>query len=539
MSASQSSLTGSLEDVPVVDLLQFLHASGRTGTLELRNTGASGVEEVFYVVLHNGRILHASTPSRINLGNLLREANLVTDAVIDEAVAYQKSHPGELLGQVLIRRGALTSAQLSQVVKRQIELTLAEIVGWVRGSFSFFLEDHVPADDIRVSLKELLPISDVNTQFLLLEALRVFDEKKSGVGPLPEQGIDVSSLGEAVGEAVDRRPHVCVASTSRSLVARLVGICAHEAWVLSTPHTLKGLEDWAQGARKHAGPALLVIDSVALAWNEDKKRGMAVFTAALMQRSPGLAVIVLGSELAPDLVADLYAAGVHAVLPRPVLDDTQQTGGVSGPLPASARGAFRAVSVVMRRLLGPRPDGERGHSSPQEMFLLETTRAQVSKVQRSARELSVGLTFLEAVAEHFDRAVLMLRVGEGLLVIGAFGQGSDGKSLSQTVPSGTRFEVTPGGKVAEALADSPAMCMATSTIDLAPLLAQQLARPDGAVGCLIPLQGADEAVGLVYCDMGDNPDVPENVLETLRIVSTCAGLAMELAISRARLRQKE
>lgn len=536
--ASGSSLTGSLEDVPVVDLLQFLHASGRTGTLELRNR-----DDVFYVVLHNGRILHASTPKRINLGNLLLEANLVSDDVLSEALTYQKNHPGELLGQILIRRGAISTDVLSQIVKRQIELTLAEIVGWARGSFAFYLEDNVPADDIRFTLKELLPISDVNTQFLLLEALRVFDEKKSGLSPAPAPAAEpATEMVESVGRSVDRRPHVCVASTSRPLVARIVGMCAHEGWVLSTPHTLKALGEWAETIRGHAGPALLLVDALALAWNEDRRRGMTQFVASLMMSNPNLSVVVLGSDLSPDEVSDLYSAGVNTVLPRPLIDESKVRG-ASGPLPPAARGAWRALSVVMRRLLnaaeesalGALPQGRR--SNPPESFLLETTREQVQKVQRSARELSVGLTFLEAVAEHFDRAILMLRVGESLAVIGAFGMGADGRSLSQSVPSGTRFEIQPGGKVDELLREPAAVCLETSEIDFPPAIADKVTRAAGAIGCLLPLVGAEAAVGIVYCDMGENPDVPENVLETLKIVSTCAGLAMELAIARARLQK--
>jgi hypothetical protein len=542
-----SSLTGSLEDVPVVDLLQFLHASGRTGTLELRNR-----DDVFYVVLHNGRILHASTPTRINLGKLLVEAELVSRPVVEDALAFQHDHPGELLGQILIRRGAVSAEDLANVVKRQIEMTLAEIVGWTRGTFSFYLEDHVPADDIRVSLKELLPISDVNTQFLLLEALRVFDEKKrSEPPPEPQQSASDQESGgtqisEGVAKTVDVSPRVCVASTSRPLVARIVGMCAYEGWVLSTPHTLKALEDWAAAAAEHAGPSLLLVDSLALAWNEDRKRGMAGFLASLMTAGPGISVVVLGSELAPEQVADLYAAGVHTVLPRPKTDESK-TRGSSGPIVPEARGAWRAVSVVMRRLLGktggvlgPMMSRADRKSYPPELYLLETAREQVQKVQRSARELSVGLTFLEAVAEHFDRAVLMLRIPDALLVIGAFGAGSDGRSLSQSIPSGTRFSIAQHGRLAEVLADPATVCLETRHIDFPDSIAPWVRRPDqAAIGCLLPLVGVENAVGLVYCDMGANPDVPENVLETLKIVSTCAGLAMELAIARARLQKVE
>ncbi len=534
MSEQQSSLAGSLEDVPVVDLLQFLHASGRTGTLEVRRRVEGGEEDVFYVVLHNGRILHASTPARINLGRLLKEGGVVTEEQIQEALGDK--HPGELLGQILVRRGVVTSAQLAAAVKRQIELTLGEIVGWTRGQFAFYLEDHVPADDIRVSLKELLPISDVNTQFLLLEALRMFDEKRSGqVAPpaAPEGNEDFDFPEPSIQPApAAHKPHLCVASTSRPLVARFAALAQSRGWTLETPATLKALEDWSPAGRP--GRAVLVIDAPALAWNETTTRGLPGTVAHLLATHPGISVVVLGSDLAPEAVAELYASGVEAVLPRPPLDGLES----SAPVPQAARGALRAVTVVLERILGtparPAPTG-----SAAELVLLERARIQVDKVQRSARDLSVGLTFLEAVAEHFDRAILMLRVGDALTVIGAFGLGADGRSLSQSVPSGTRLEVGAGGKLATVLAEPTSVCMETTSIDFPPVVADQLSRPNGGLGCLLPLVGAEAAVGLVYCDLGPNPDIPENVIEALQIVSKCAGLAMELAITRTRLHRLE
>lgn len=167
------SISGNLVDVTVADVMQFVHLGGRTGTLSMKRS-----DQRAEVGFHRGRIISAWTPESKRLGDLLLEIGAIEETVLMEALARQdREVPKVSLGKILVLMGAVTKDQLRDAIADQIEHTIYDLVTWTSGEFDFALNELRPVDDIAVYPGDVLPDINLNTQILVLEALRIFDEK--------------------------------------------------------------------------------------------------------------------------------------------------------------------------------------------------------------------------------------------------------------------------------------------------------------------------------------------------------------------------
>src|SRR2546427_2016670 len=217
------SLSGNIEDVSVADALQFIHLGGRTGTLTL-NCG----EAKAGIGFHQGRIVNAWAPGGKRLGELLIEAGVLQQATLEEALRRQESeHPRRSIGQILVAMSVVDSETIYRTVEQQIERTVYDLVTWNQGTFHFALDDLKPIDDIAVVPGDVIRRLNLDTQMVLLDALRIFDERNRA-GPGPSNGSPDEGVLEIGGESA------VAASASR---ARPVPTPAH------------GLTAIAEGAR--------------------------------------------------------------------------------------------------------------------------------------------------------------------------------------------------------------------------------------------------------------------------------------------------
>src|SRR5438874_6230788 len=167
------SLSGNLQDVSVADAMQFIHLGGRTGTLTLLR-GDLKAEIGF----HQGRIVNASSPGTKRLGELLLEAGAIEPPTLDEALRKQgEEHPRRSLGQILVAMKAVDSDTIYRTIEQQIERTVYDLVTWNQGTFQFALDDLKPIDDIAVVPGDVIRHLNLDTQMVLLDALRIFDER--------------------------------------------------------------------------------------------------------------------------------------------------------------------------------------------------------------------------------------------------------------------------------------------------------------------------------------------------------------------------
>jgi tetratricopeptide (TPR) repeat protein len=158
------SLEGSLQDVGLADICQLLAMGRKTGCLSLTDRSNFG-----YVYFEDGRVIHAYVLNRPDrLGELLVRNGAITRAQLSEGMEAQAHEKGLRLGQVLVRQGALSDGELRIYVRKQIEEAVYYLFTWNQGSFHF--------DPDQNPQEEGLFLVDIPAESLLLEGARRVDE---------------------------------------------------------------------------------------------------------------------------------------------------------------------------------------------------------------------------------------------------------------------------------------------------------------------------------------------------------------------------
>ena len=167
------SISGSLEDVAVSDVLQFIHLGKRTGTLELERDG-----EQARFGFKEGALVAARAPGAPRLGELLVEKGHLDAATLNAAMARQAAaEPRRSLGHLLVEEGLLRREVLESVVRLQLELAVEQVFRWERGNFDFALDEIRPIDEIGTEAFDFAPEDGLASNVVLLEAARIFDER--------------------------------------------------------------------------------------------------------------------------------------------------------------------------------------------------------------------------------------------------------------------------------------------------------------------------------------------------------------------------
>src|SRR6185295_1414949 len=166
-------ISGSLKDVSVADVMQFIHLGRRTGTLLLTR----GIEKAM-IGFHGGRLVSAQAPRTPKLGDILVSSGMIDRGILDGAIRSQsEERERRSLGQILLSSGSIDAEGLRSVIAQQIEQAVSEVMVWETGTFEFAIDDLRPIDDIALYPSDVLPDADINTQMVLLEAARIFDER--------------------------------------------------------------------------------------------------------------------------------------------------------------------------------------------------------------------------------------------------------------------------------------------------------------------------------------------------------------------------
>src|SRR6266545_1266301 len=311
-------ISGSLKDVSVADVMQFIHLGRRTGTLLLNR----GVQRAM-IGFHRGRLVSAQAPQTPKLGDLLVSSGMIDRGILARAIQSQRDAlEHRSLGQILISSGSIDPEGLRQVIAQQIEQAVSEVMVWDNGTFEFAIDDLRPIDDIALYPSDVLPDADINTQMVLLEAARIFDERNrdraegrsgevDGDATNPTMVLNAASSRSAMAlpgapedEAGDGPKHAAellklhVVSSDQELVQKLAEALQHEIAAVE----IRGLGQAGLPELGEPHPIVLV----------DLRQGQVSVeeTAALHRSRPRASVIALVDPGASFVKA--YEAGVLA-----------------------------------------------------------------------------------------------------------------------------------------------------------------------------------------------------------------------------------
>jgi hypothetical protein len=183
------SLRGDLQTMALPDVLQWITAGRKTGTLHIERGSLQK-----RIIVRDGNIFSSwSNDPRESLGQFLIRLNLVTEEQLFKALLAQEEQ-NELLGSILLAEGILAEYDLKRALKAKAEETLYDLFLWRSGQFEF-REGEVPVD-IRITYET--PVTPV-----ILEGIRRVDERKRIEEVFPSMATSFRRTGTEAGNLAE------------------------------------------------------------------------------------------------------------------------------------------------------------------------------------------------------------------------------------------------------------------------------------------------------------------------------------------------
>lgn len=492
------SISGNLADIAIVDLLQFVHMSQRSGTLLLERRG-----ELAHISFHRGRIASAWSPSSPSVAQYLLERGRITGAELEKAAERRRSATGPLsLGQALLDEGGVAWDELRDAVAAKIERTIFEIVAWNEGSFRLIADEVRADDEISFAPGDVLPNIDIDTQGILLEAVRLFDERNQK-GAVREavaaEDAPLSLAQPASGSGSGSGTHSRVKSGAR------IQVLSKQQELVEQLQSTVG--DWAQVTRVEArdagapGPGephpLVVVDLRQSGGSQALRRVRELHARAL----------VVGLVGSTDGMAAAFSDGAAAVAEASYLP---------------------ACCANLLRMHQPVDAGDHNLRSG-----LGRLRRVLGDLRSGLLSATVSLNLMTIVADSVERAVLFVQQGDQLVALGAFGTTKSGKPLAG-LTRGLTLRSAAASQLSRCIIEGHALTLDYDSAELPAELKVLLDRPRSGQGVLFPVLGARRAIGLIYADNGRRAASVQDV-ELMELATAQVGLAFENELLRRQI----
>jgi hypothetical protein len=169
-------LTGELEHLHIVDIIQLVNTTRKSGTFSVK--GSKGESRIIF---SNGYIVGAShLNNRIRIGSVLVKMNAIRREDLERALEIQKKagKNRKPLISTLIEMGKLGREEAGRALKKLIEITLVEMIGWKEGTFTLDTETIVVSAECSYPLNKMEQEVNLDAQMLLMDALRIYDERE-------------------------------------------------------------------------------------------------------------------------------------------------------------------------------------------------------------------------------------------------------------------------------------------------------------------------------------------------------------------------
>jgi len=139
---------GTLKTMSLTDLLQFLAAGRKTGTLKFDREKIT--KQIFF---QNGLIVGSkSNDPKEYLGQLLLHYGKLDEVQLQIAREIQRKSGGKL-GEVVVAQGFISDADVLEVLKTQTLDAIYDLFMWEEGHFEFYDDEHVPDDLTRIEVE--------------------------------------------------------------------------------------------------------------------------------------------------------------------------------------------------------------------------------------------------------------------------------------------------------------------------------------------------------------------------------------------------
>lgn len=525
-------ISGSLKDVSVADVMQFIHLGRRTGTLLLARA-----HEKAMIGFHGGRLVSAQAPRTPKLGDLLITSGMIDRGILEGAIRAQNEEAERRsLGQILISSGSIDAEGLRQVIAQQIEQAVSEVMVWETGTFEFAIDDLRPIDDIALYPSDVLPDADINTQMVLLEAARIFDERNRD-----NTNSGVSASSSSGGGYDGDSTHPALLDTSPGTAAIAVATAAAVAEPEDLDSTLSG--------PKHAAELLLLhVVSEDVPFAEKLAVALQHEVAGVEMSGLSEAGAVGPGQPQPIVLVDLRRGGVNlgeaALLRRShprasfiaLIDPgTSITRVYEAGMLAALPAEVEAVVACVENVIESRRDLVRGAARPD-------TRSGVARLRRVFGDLrsglisaTVALNLMHIISESVERAVLFLVKRDHLVALGAFGSDPKGRPLAE-VTRGLKVPLEVESGLARSLDTSEVQNITFDEAELPEPFRSMVGPPRNGHVVIFPVLGSQRVISVIYTDNGESEQPIEDI-DILELATAQVGMAFENELLRRQISQ--
>lgn len=227
------SFNGDLEHFPLVDVIQLLHMTSKTGILYLKSLKGES-----QLVFHEGYFVSANhLNNSVRIGKVLVDMNAITQNQLNQALVEQKEagKNRKPLIATLIEQGTIDKDTAYKGLESLIEMTIVEVLTWANGTFSLDVSKEYVSDEYRYFPEKLNQEILLNAQGVLMESLRIYDEKVRD-GTLSK----IFFTDENSGDSVDPEP----GSGTPEITADLLGLDELDSFTRKIPDVFIGLKDY-------------------------------------------------------------------------------------------------------------------------------------------------------------------------------------------------------------------------------------------------------------------------------------------------------
>ena len=513
-------ISGSLKDVSVADVMQFIHLGRRTGTLLL-----SRGNERAMIGFHGGRLVSAQAPRTPKLGDLLISSGMIDRGILDNAIRAQNEEvERRSLGQILVTSGSIDAQGLRQVIAEQIEQAVSEVMVWDTGTFEFAIDDLRPIDDIALYPSDVLPDADINTQMVLLEAARIFDERnRDGAAAEAHHGssedgdsthpalLDTGPVATPVLALAEPEPEALApAHAAERLRLQIVSVDVPFAESLADAlqHEVAGTElvslEEAGNPEPGEPPPIVVIDL--------RRRNVGLEAAAAVRRAHSRASFVALVDPGTPF-ARVYEAGMLAALPAEV----------------------EAVVACVENVIESRRDLVRGAPRPDMRSGVARLRRVFGDLRSGLISATVALNLMHIISESVERAVLFLVKRDHLVALGAFGSDPTGRPLAE-VTRGLKVPLNLGSSLAHSLDTGEVQSVNFDAAELPEPFRSMVGSPRNGQAVIFPVLGSQRVISVIYTDNADS-EKPIEDIDILELATAQVGMAFENELLRRQISQ--
>jgi len=320
-------IQGNLHTMSVSDLLQFLAAGRKTGTLKL---GRGGIVKQIY--LEDGLIVGSrSNDPRELLGQVLLHYGKIEESQLQTAMEIQHQSGGKL-GVILSSRGFVSPEDVVEVLRTRTLEIIYDLFIWEEAEFEFFDNEPVPADLIRIQVNATSVVMDGIYRIdewaryrKVIPSERAFFELNSGWTQLLNESKEVREVLYHVEKRMTAAEicynmhtslfHAC--ALLFDLIAKGAIVLAGEAPETPAPADLSALK------LPQTVPELLTLARAELK-KDNAENALTIIQSALEQEAKNAEAHRLREEAEQKLIAQLYQNGLSRhVVPRMVVTPEQ------------------------------------------------------------------------------------------------------------------------------------------------------------------------------------------------------------------------